>query len=112
MAVVTNLVNNSSDEFGWEDSWEPSPMMKWMTTLAYGPIIIDLEAFGNERLEEMAIRLGRSRDREGNLTVKGDSRYGMVYFSNLKGHSAEQLERLSVVSREVFSTDVTYGSAD
>ena len=108
ISCITYLINNSSTEFGYGNSGIANPDMSFVPDRSYGPVILDLAALQDAALQEFAVKLGRARDSSGEHTVVGESEYGLLYFTNLRAHSAAQLEKLSIVSREVYGADVRY----
>jgi hypothetical protein len=84
----------------------------FMSTRDYGPTQIDLSDLTTDaaraRLRTISEKLGRSGWQDGEPEVLYDCLYGMVYYINIQPYSTEQLEYLSITSREVFGQDVQY----
>ncbi|MDR0563143.1 MAG: hypothetical protein LBG73_10725 [Spirochaetaceae bacterium] len=117
MSCLTYSINSDSS-INVYDIWESSIMDTDGNTFIglrdYAPCIIDLGAINSYSLELFAKKLGRNgfmpaygSDPEIS-GILGDTDYGLVYYTNLQPHSEDQLEKLSVVSREVFGADVLY----
>jgi hypothetical protein len=114
MLAMTYYVGNTRDKFGYDDTKTVNPLMKdWLEDTRYSPIIIDLSKYptvNDPQLQEYSEALGRwDRAGDGSLVYQHACPYGLVYYDNLGGHSADQLEKLTVTSRELFDADVKYG---
>jgi len=104
-AVITVLVNDSKDNFGYNDEGVPGKGMDWFTPDSYSPIIIDLAATADARLQELAEKIGRRTETDGTVTL-GDSEYGLVYVTNLVKDQEELRKKLSILTEEVFSVKI------
>ncbi len=110
---------NDGPGFGDNDSGE-SVLKEWVNTWDYAPVIIDLAAITDEELDYFSERWGTRDwgtyededgdgvDDDGIVPVRGDPQYGLVYYTNLGLYSPGQLNKLCVISVEIFGTEVTY----
>ena len=95
MSCLAFLINDSAENFGWEDTGKPNDMMEFVDQRRYGPVIFDLNAISPAELSDYSEKFGNSD-------------YGMVYYTNMDSHYPLQLrDILSVTSREIFNADVT-----
>jgi hypothetical protein len=100
MSCVGFVINDSTEEFGWEGTGKANEIMYFVDDRCYAPVIFDLSDITPEKLKEYSERLGKSAAGKTH-----DSGYGMVYYTNLG--TSGQKERLSVTSLEIFGAEVT-----
>jgi len=105
MAVISYLVGDSTEKFGYDDDGHANPLMAGNIMKNYSPIILDLGAITQEKLRDYSKRLGSGRDDEGNYTKKGNSDFYLVYYQNLSG-SASLENDLNITADEVFGARV------
>jgi hypothetical protein len=112
------LVEKGKFVFGWPfntvlnrgENEGPREILDWVKDgllYAYSPVIIDVGNISAEDLERYSQKLGWRVSARGTVS-RYLSRYGLVYYSNLGPYSAEQKDKLSVTSIEVFTAEVEY----
>ena len=105
LACLRYGINANSSTFGMDD--EGNPYQRFYENRYYGPLNINLSDIDEPRLKLFSEKFS-TRDWGTANPVPGDSRYGLVFYSDMKPHSAEQDRLLSVTSEEIFWSKVQY----
>ena len=105
LACLRYGINGDPSTFGKDN--EGNPQQRFYENRFYGPLNINLSDIDEPRLKLFSEKFG-TRDWGTENAVSGDSRYGLVFYSDMRPHSAEQNRLLSITSEEIFWSEVQY----